>query len=151
MKKRFALLLAVLLLFVVSAAQAQEVSCKAGRFSLTLPDSFSAISPLPQDQDLVFGWQGDGISLLGYATQMGKKVQFNDLFQILTGNETESGMLTIRKQDMLYAQGNDENGAYTLYCWLNSGVRVELYFYYSAGNPDSDRVIKNIIHSLSLK
>lgn len=149
MKKRFALLMTVLLLCAAAApALAQEVSCPAGGFSLTLPDSFAAVSPLPRDQDLVFAWQGGGISLQGYATPMSGKVRFSDLYQILTGAETESGSLNIRGVDMLYARGVDGNGSYSLYTWLHKSVRVELYFYYADRN--ALLVIDEIIHSLAL-
>jgi len=147
-KKYVALLLASLLLFAAIPALAQEVSCPAGGFTLTLPDSFSAVSPLPQDQDLVFAWQGGGISVQGYATAMSGKVRFNDLYQILTGQETESGSLTIRGVDMLYARGSDQRGPYSLYIWMHKNVRVELYFYYQSRSDLLD--IDEMIHSLVL-
>lgn len=150
MKKMIALLIAAVTLCLSLPALAQEASCPAGGFSLTLPDTFSAVSPMPRDQDLVFAWQGGGISVLGYATKMGAKVHFEDLFQVLTGNEVESGQLTIRKKDMLYARGTDSNGAYKLYSWLHKGMRIELYFYYDSSNRSALLDIDDIIHSLVL-
>ncbi|MBO7661810.1 MAG: hypothetical protein J6U01_00385 [Clostridia bacterium] len=148
MKKIIALLLASLMLCAAIPALAQEISCPPGGFSLTVPDSFSPVSPMPQDQDLVFAWQGGGISLHGYATAMSGKVRFNDLYQILTGQETESGSLTIRGVDMLYARGSDQRGPYALYIWMHKNVRVELYFYYQSRNDLLD--IDEMIHSLVL-
>ena len=149
LKKYFALLTAMLLLFSVAPALAQDAVCETGGFSLTLPDSFSPVPMQPSDDpELCFCWQGGNIIVQGFAVQMGKKVKLKDLFQILTEDVTEYGTLTINGKDMLYACGRDDYGPYYQYSWLNKGTRIDLYFYYEGKDPSS--TVREIIHSLVL-
>ena len=148
-KKCSALLLAALLLISAASALAQDAVCATGGFSLTLPDSFVQVPPQPTDDpELCFRWQGGNITIEGFAVPMGKKVKLKDLYQILTDDVTDYGNLTINRQDMLYARGQDDFGTYNQYSWLNNGTRIDLYFYYTG--KDSLLTIDDIIHTLVL-
>ena len=150
MKRLPAFLVLILVLVFVSSALAQSVTCVPGGFSLTLPDHFSPIQDARQDDDLCFAWHSKALTIYGYATDMGRKLRAEDLFQVLNGTETDYGTLTINGQDMLYARGKDDQGAYALYSWMNGSTNVSLYFYYNAKNKNALLDIDDIIHSLSL-
>ncbi len=141
--------LALLVLAVpVFASAAQVASTPVGGFSLTLPDRFAPQS-YSQDEapDLCFFWRDNSISIQAYAVYLGE-VAGSDLFQVLTGSETDSGLITLNGMPMLYAAGSDLNGNYFMYSWMDRGNNVTLYFYYPEGDRSARETIENIMASI---
>ena len=69
MKKWFALLLTILLIAVTVFAYADTVSCSAGGFSLTLPDSFSKVSKSSADDpDLELHYSNGSVDMAVYVS-----------------------------------------------------------------------------------
>lgn len=141
--------LVLALVMLVSSAFAQRAACPAGGFSLSLPDSFSEQPFSPsEDPDLCFFWHGEGITVQAYASYLGE-VAPSSLFQVLTGNETDSGMVSVNGMQMVYGAGSDASGSYLLYSWMDRGNNVTLYFYYPSGDASSLSQVDRIIHSIS--
>jgi len=148
--KRHALL-PVLLLFLavtLTPALAQHASCPVGGFSLTLPDTFSDRGTSSSDPDLCFFWKGNKLTIQGYASYLGE-VAGSDLFEVLTGSETESGMVKVNGMQMLYAAGTDSGGAYVMYSWMDRGNNVTLYFYYKEGDSSARDWVGKIMRTIS--
>ena len=149
--RRLAVILLLLVFVAVpfSASLAQTASCPVGGFSLSLPDSFREKSwSASEAPDLCFYWQGDGITVQGYAVYLGE-VAGSDLFQVLTGSETESGMRKVNGISMLYALGTDSGGSYAMYSWMDRGNNVTLYFYYKEGDASAPGMINDIMGTIS--
>ena len=149
--KRHALfpVLLLLLALLLPAARAQEASCPVGGFSLDLPDSFSRKSASsPADPDLCFFWKSSKLTIQGYASYLGE-VAGSDLFQILAGSETDTGMVTVNGMQMLYAAGSDSGGPYIMYSWMDRGNNVTLYFYYKEGDSSARSRIRKIMRTIS--
>ena len=141
-RQRLAATLALLVLVVpVYASAAQVASTQVGGFSLTLPDRFA---PQSYSQDEA---PDHSISIQAYAVYLGE-VAGSDLFQVLTGSETDSGLITLNGMPMLYAAGADLNGSYFMYSWMDRGNNVTLYFYYPEGDRSSRETIENIMSSI---
>ena len=147
-KRTAALMLAVLLCFLFSSALAQTVSCPVGGFSFNLPDHFSEQPLSSGDPDLCLYWKGKKMSVLAYASYLGE-VAGSDLFQVLTGTETDSGSTTKNGMNMLYATGVDGDTAYLMYSWMDRGNNVTLYFYYPAGDDSCVDSANRIMNSIS--
>ena len=150
MMKRFT---AVLLLLTLAAgcALASGVSavCPVGGFSLNLPDGFREQSlTASDDPELCLYWTGDSLTLLAYASYLGE-VAGSDLFQVLTGNETDSGMTRINGMNMLYAAGSDGGDDYLMYSWMDRGNNVTLYFYYTAGDTSARASAEQIMSTIA--
>ena len=143
-----ALILAVLFCLFFSSAIAQKVSCPVGGFSLNLPDHFSEQPSSSSDPDLCLYWKGKKMTVLAYASYLGE-VAGSDLFQVLTGTETDSGRTTINGMNMLYAAGTDGGTAYLMYSWMDRGNNVTLYFYYPAGDSSCVDSANRIMRSIS--
>ena len=149
MKRTFAalMLLALLCLFF-GVALAQRVSCPIGGFSINVPDHFSEQPLSPDDPDLCLYWKGNKMTVLAYASYLGE-VAGSDLFQVLTGTETDSGNTTINGMNMLYAAGTDRGTAYLMYSWMDRGNNVTIYFYYPAGDSSCVDSANRIMNSIS--
>ena len=143
-----ALIFAFLLCLVFSVSLAQTVSCPVGGFSLNLPDHFTEQPLTPQDPDLCFHWRGTKMTVLAYATYLGE-VAGSDLFQVLTGTETDSGSTVKNGMNMLYAKGTDGGTSYLMYSWMDRGNNVTLYFYYPAGDDSCVSSANRIMNSIS--
>ena len=147
-RRVFALLVLLAVCLAFSAAPAERVPCPVGGFSLDLPDSFVA-QPLSADvPDLCFYWKSDRLSILAYALYLGE-VAGSDLFQVLTGTETDSGTCVRAGVNMIYASGVDAGGAYRLYSWMDRGNNVALYFYFAEGDVSAPAVIDEIMGTIS--
>lgn len=149
--KRAALFTALVLflLAAVPSALALRASCPAGGFSLSLPDSFSEQSfSASDDPDLCFFWQGGGIVIQGYASYLGE-VAPSSLFQVLTGNETDSGSCTVNGMQMVWGASEEASVACLMYSWMDRGNNVTLYFSYTPGDASAPAVIDRIIHSIA--
>ena len=148
MKRLIGLLLIVLLVFPLSAAMAQRVDCATGGFSVRLPDHFVEES-VSGDPDLCFYWHGKKLTVLGYASYLGEFAG-SDLFEVLTGNETDYGWKTINGMNMYYTR-TEEFGSVTItYQWMDRGNNVTLSFSYSADDASVLSTVNSIMSSISL-
>lgn len=142
-----ALMLLVLLCMFCCSALAQTVSCPVGGFSVSLPDHFTEQQLSAEEPDLCFYWKGQKMTVLAYATYLGE-VAGSDLFQVLTGSETDTGTTERNGMNMLYATGVEGSTAYLMYSWMDRGNNVTLYFYYPAGDSScidtADRIMSSI-------
>lgn len=147
-RRVFALLVLLAVCLAVSAAPAERVLCPVGGFSLDLPDSFVE-QPLSGDvPDLCFYWKSDRLSIQAYVLYLGE-VAGSDLFQVLTGMETDSGTCVRGGVNMIYASGVDADGAYRLYSWMDRGNNVALYFYFMEGDASAPDLIEDIMGTIS--
>ena len=146
MKRLIGILLIVLLVFSLSAAMAQRVECATGGFSVKLPDHFveEAVSG---DPDLCFYWHGNKLTVQGYASYQGE-IAGSDLFEVLTGSETESGYVTINGMNMLYARTEEYGDVIISYTWMDRGNSVTLEFTYSAEETSVQKTVTSIINSI---
>lgn len=147
---RRGLILLVLLVCCLSfsPALAQRKPCPVGGFSLDLPDSFTEQPLSGEAPDLCFYWKSDRLSIQAYVLYLGE-VAGSDLFQVLTGSETDSGTASWGGVNMLYASGVDAGGAYRLYSWMDRGNNVTLYFYYTEGDASAPGIINDIMGTIS--
>ena len=146
--RRFAgLLLTLILAFTLSAALAQRVECPQGGFSVNLPDHFWSEALDPGDPDLCFNWRGNKLTVHAYASYQGE-VALSDLFQVLTGAETESGYININGMEMFRAR-TEEYGTVTLtYTWMDRGNSVSLEFSWDASESSVQKTVDSIINSV---
>ena len=96
MRKWTVSLLCILLLCgSVSCSLAGPVACPEAHLVLTVPDSWRNV-PLSSadDPDLYLLLEGDGISLSVYIADAGGLLP--GAFQVFTGDETDSGTLTVQ-------------------------------------------------------
>lgn len=145
--KRFAgIFVIVLLVFSLSAALAQKVECTTGGFSVELPDHFTE-EPVSGDPDLCFYWHGNKLTVQAYASYQGE-IAGSDLFEVLTGSETESGYVSINGMSMLYSRTEESGYIIISYTWMDRGNRVTLEFTYSAEESSVEKTVNNIINSI---
>ena len=146
MKKWFALLLTILLVTVTVFAYADTVSCSAGGFSLTLPDSFSKVSKSSADDpDLELHYSNGSVDMAVYVSFAGA----DNSFQVLTGSEEESGRVKINGVRMNYARGSDNQGPWMVYSWVASGNAVNIYFIWYGDDAAALEIIDSIMNSIS--
>ena len=146
-KRAAAFLLALALCLSLSSALAQRVDCPEGGFSVTLPDHF-VWEPASGDADLCFYWHGKKLTVLGYASYLGEFAG-SDLFEVLTGNETDYGWKTINGMNMYYTR-TEEFGSVTItYQWMDRGNNVTLSFSYSADDASVLSTVNSIMSSIS--
>ena len=146
MKRLTGILLIVLLVFSLSAAMAQRVECATGGFSVKLPDHFVEEN-LVGDPDLCFYWHGNKLTVQGYASYQGE-IAGSDLFEVLTGTETESGYVSINGMSMLYARTEESGDVIISYTWMDRGNSVTLEFTYSADESSVEKTVNSIINSI---
>jgi len=148
--KRVAAVCFVLILCLsLSSSLAQEVVCENGGFTVILPDNFveEPINPA-DDPDLCFYWHGKRLTVLGYASFLGEFTS-SELFEVLTGNETDYGWKKINGMNMYYTQ-SEEYGSITItYRWMDRGNNVNLTFFYSADDPTVIKYVDSIISSIT--
>ena len=148
MKRFAALMIFLVLVLALSIALAQRVECPVGGFSVTMPDHF-AEQPLDAGApDLCFYWKGKKLTVQAYVTEMGE-YSFSDLFQVMTGNETESMSVTVNRMNMYYCAGTDSGGAYVMYSWADRGNYVAMYFYYPENDPTVLKTVDSIMNSIA--
>ena len=149
MKRWLTLLVTILCVFSLSSALAQTVACPVGGFSLELPDHFVEESFDPTlDPDLCFYWHGNKLTVQAYVSYQGE-VAGSDLFQVLTGFETDYGPVTINGMDMLYTRTDDETGISIVYTWMDRGNNVALYFIFSAQDASVVKTVDQIMNSIT--
>ena len=145
MKRIAGLLLALLLVLCVSAALAQRAECPVGGFSVTLPDHFVE-EPVFPGSDLCFYWHGNKLTVQAYAIYQGEVAE---TFEVLTGNETESGYVNIVGVPMFYTRSEEPGGICISYTWMDRGNSVTMEFTYSPDDPSVISTVESIIGSIS--
>ena len=145
MKRLTGLLLVLLLVFSLSAALAQRVECPVGGFSVTLPDHFVEV-PVSPGSDLCFYWHGNKLTVQSYAIYQG---EVTETFEVLTGNETDSGTDLRSGKQMDYVAGTATEGDYRIYTWLDQRNQVQLYFLVSGRSDAASPVIDAIMDSIA--
>lgn len=148
--RRFAgILLAAVLVLSLSASLAQTAECPAGGFSVWVPDHFEEVQIDPLfDPDMCFYWHGKKLAVQGYATFQGD-VALSDLFQVLTGYETESGYQYINDREMLYTRTEEFGRVRISYTWMNNEYSVTLEFTYAAEEASVQKTVDQIISSIT--
>jgi len=149
MKRFHGFLLALVLIFSVSTAlAAQRVECSIGGFSVSLPDKFVEEACFG-DPDLCFYWHGDMLHVRAYSEFTGE-VALSDLFDVLTGYETDYGRTVINGMEMNYVR-TEENGSICItYTWMDRGNQVTMEFSYDADDESAvQRARNSIINSIS--
>ena len=146
MKRLTGVLLVLVMVFSLSAALAQRVECPQGGFSVKLPDHFKESSG-SYGADLCFFWHGKKLNVQGYASYQGE-VSNSDLLQVLTGDETESGTVTINGMSMLYTRTEDGDDVIISYTWMDRGNEVTLEFTYAAEDTSVQNTVNSIINSI---
>ncbi len=147
MKRIAGLILVMVLVFSLSSALAQRISCPDGGFTVTLPDHFVEEST-GGDPELCFYWHGSKLTVQGYVSYLGE-VAGSDLFEVLTGDEQESGSKTINGMNMIYSLTQYGSDITVMYSWMDRGNNVTLYFQYSAENSSVRSTVKSIMNSIS--
>ncbi len=147
MKRIAGLILVMVLVFSLSSALAQRISCPDGGFTVTLPDHFVEEST-GGDPELCFYWHGSKLTVQGYVSYLGE-VAGSDLFEVLTGDEQESGSKTINGMNMIYSLTQDDSEVTIMYSWMDRGNNVQLYFTYSADDSSVRSTVKSIMNSIS--
>ena len=117
----------VLLACTVSSACAQTVPCPEARVTLTVPDSWTPVPRTDQDDpDLCLLLEGKDLTLYVYVSDAGGFLP--DAFQVFTGDETESSVVTLSGMEMTCVAGRSAEGDYRIYTWLDQRNQVQLYF-----------------------
>ena len=71
-----------------------------------------------------------------------------EAFQVFTGDETETFTVTLSGVEMTCVAGENEEGNYRIYTWLDRRSQVQLWFLVT-GNPKASRkVIEEIMDTL---
>ena len=147
MKRIAGLILVMVMVFSLSSALAQRISCPDGGFTVTLPDHFVEEST-GGDPELCFYWHGSKLTVQGYVSYLGE-VAGSDLFEVLTGDEQESGSKTINGMNMIYSLTQYGSDITIMYSWMDRGNNVTLYFQYSSENSSVRSTVKSIMNSIS--
>lgn len=136
-----------LLICMVSCASAQVVSCPDARLKLSVPDSWVVV-PLSDtdDPDLRLLLEDDGVSLSVYVADAGSLLP--GVFDVFTGDETESGTVVLSGVEMDYVAGESRDGSYRIYTWLDRRNQVQFYFLVTAHQKKARETIDRIMDSL---
>ena len=148
MRKCCSVLLCVLLLSgLVSCAAAQTVSCPEARLAFEVPETWISVPLTGQDDpDLCLLLEGPDVSLAVYAADAGGLLP--DAFEVLTGDETESSVLTVSGVEITCVAGKNEDGEYRIYTWLDRRTQVQFWFLATGRSKDARKVIDGIMDSL---
>jgi len=138
-------LLAVLVLSV--SACAQTVPCPEARIILTVPDTWTAVPRTDQDDpDLCLLLEGKDLTLYVYASDAGGFLP--DAFQVFTGDETESSVVTLSGMEMTCVAGRSAEGDYRIYTWEDRRNQVQMYFLIISRPDASRKAIDDIMNSI---
>ncbi len=146
MKRLIGLLLVLVTVFSFSAALAQRAESVAGGFSVNLPDHFVE-GDTDGYSDLCFYWHGKKLTVQGYSSYQGE-VAGSDLFQVLTGTETDYGTRNINGMEMWYTRTEEDGNVCITYTWMDRGNSVTLEFDYSAADESVQNTVNSIINSI---
>ena len=151
MRKSMAVLLCcILLVGSVSCAAAQSVSCPEAHLILTFPDSWPSV-PLYDsgEPDLCLLLKSSDQTLSVYVSDAGGLTP--GAFEVFTGDETDSGTVVFSGVEMDYVAGENADGNYRIYTWLDERNQVQLYFLITGDLTSSRKVIKRIMNSLEFE
>lgn len=151
MRKSMAVLLCcILLVGSVSCAAAQSVSCPEAHLILTVPDSWTSV-PLYDsgEPDLCLLLKSSDQTLSVYVSDAGGLTP--GAFEVFTGDETDSGTVVFSGVEMDYVSGENADGNYRIYTWLDERNQVQLYFLITGDLASSRKVIKRIMNSLEFE
>ena len=137
MKRIAGLLLTLVLVLCLSGALAQRAECPVGGFSVTLPDHFVE-EPVASGSDLCFWWHGTKLTVQAYAIYQGEVAE---TFEVLTGDETESGYVTVNGMQMFYTRSETPDCICLSYNWMDRGNSVTMEFTWS---PEDSSVISTV-------
>ncbi len=149
MKRKLAFLLLLLLLPVcLSGASAQTFFCPEAAFTMTVPDDFVQLTiSEADDPDLRLLLENPEMTLSVYVS-FSAAGSPDDLFQVFSGNETESGSLLIDGREASYVFWNEGASSCFLYTLTDRTNQIQFYFF-STGRQDLAReVISAIIQSV---
>ena len=149
-KPRLFLLCLFLSVCLVSGALAQEVSCPAAHLILSVPEPWTVV-PLSaaDDPDLCLLLEGKEMTLAVYVTDVNGVLP--DSFEVLLGNETESGTDVRSGKTMDYVAGTSEEGDYRIYTWLDERNQVQLYFLIYGQPQAALKTIGEIMDSIEFR
>ena len=147
MRKALSILLCLFIAAgLVSVACAQTVSCPEARLTLTVPDGWKIVPRSDMDDpELCLHLESGDISLCVYAADTGG---FVPDFQIFTGDETESAVVTRSGRQMNYVAGSGADGNYRIYTWQDRRSQVQLYFVIVSHPEASRKTVDRIMDSL---
>ena len=148
MKRLTGCLLAVLMVFFLSVALAQRVSCPDGGFSVKLPDHFVEEPLGGGDPELCFWWHGTKLTVQAYVAYQGE-IAGSDLFQVLDGSETEYGTMRYNGMEMQYIRTEEYGNTRMSYTWMDRGNSVTLEFSFSTEDSSVLDTVKSIMNSIS--
>ena len=143
MRRITGLLLALVMVFFFSAALAQRAECPVGGFSVNLPDHFT--EKQLDDADQCFHWEGTRLSIRAYAEWQG---EVSELFQVLTGNETDYGSRNINGMKMDYIRTDEGGETVITYTWLDRGNMVTMEFRFAQGDSTALNTANSVISSI---
>lgn len=116
---------------------------------MEVPDDFLELPISDQDDpDLKLLLENSDMTIsvyVSYSSGGGADV----LFQVFSGNETESGSVPVGSRDASYVIWNEDSAACFLYTLTDQMNQIQLYFN-SVGRPDLAReVVSSIIQSIT--
>ena len=137
------LLCSLLLCAAVSGALAQSIACPDAHLVLTVPDNWISV-PLTRadDPDLRLLLESEDLTLSLYVSDAGGFLP--DTFQVFTGDETDSGEIILGGVEMTYVFGENEDGEYRIYTWLDVRNQVQMYFLVTGHPKQSAQVIGSL-------
>ncbi len=147
MRKALSFLLCLVLATgLVSSACAQTVSCPEARLILTVPDGWRTVPRSDvDDPELCLHLDGGDVELYVYAADSGGYLPD---FQVFTGDETESAVVTLSGRQMNYVAGSGYEGNYRIYTWQDRHTQIQLYFVIVSRPDASRKTIDRIMNSL---
>ena len=144
MKHISGIILVLVLVLSAPAALAQRAECPVGGFSVTLPDHFVE-EAAPSGSDLCFWWHGNKLTVQAYAIYQGEVAE---IFEVLTGSETESGYVNTNGMRMFYTVSEEGGSVVISYTWMDRGNSVTMEFTYAANDPSVRKTVNSIIGSI---
>ena len=101
------------------------------------------------DPDLCLLLEGKEMTLAVYVTDVNGVLP--DSFEVLLGNETESGTDVRSEKTMDYVAGTSEEGDYRIYTWLDERNQVQLYFLIYGQPQAALKTIGEIMDSIEFR
>ena len=71
-----------------------------------------------------------------------------EIFEVLTGSETESGYVNTNGMRMFYTVSEEGGSVVISYTWMDRGNSVTMEFTYAANDPSVRKTVNSIIGSI---
>ena len=142
-RKKLSLLCVILLSCLVSCAFAQTIPCPEAHLVLTVPDNWEII-PVGEKDD-------PGLCLLLENGEMNLSVYVDNtggLFEVFTGDDTESTTVNYGGVQMTCVSGESDEGSYRIYTWLDERDQVQFYFLITDSSRSARGLIEDIMGSI---